>query len=104
MLAGPEPRALIDPVPSSASKGEVRKTLRLSLGSGLEPMHAVAWRAFWVGLLCRILHALHTGEVTSKKAAPSWAQDVLAPRWRGLIQRAQALRKGHASTDEPADP
>ena len=104
VLAGPKPCTLIDPVSPSALKAEVRETLRLSLDSGLEPMHVVAWQAFWVGLLCRILHTLNTGEVTSKKAALCWAQDSLDPRWRGLIERAQALRKGHASASEPADP
>lgn len=105
VLAGPHPRTLIDPVSPEALKAEVRETPELCLSTGLEPMHLVAWQAFWVGLFCRILHTLQTGEVTSKPAAMSWAQDALDPRWRPLIARAKALKKGAPGESErPADP
>ena len=104
VLAGPDPRELIEPVPAAALRAEVRMTLNRSLATGL-PMPVTAWQAFWVGLFCRILHTLHTGEVASKKVAMSWAQEALSPRWRGLIARAQALRKGdEAQASRPADP
>lgn len=103
-LAGPEPRTLIDPVPPESLKAEVRETLERCLGLGL-PMPMVAWQAFWVGLFCRILHTLATGEVTSKKAAMTWAEEALDPAWRGLIARARALKKGDdATAGLPADP
>lgn len=103
-LAGPAPRDLVDPVPPDALRAEVRDTLRRCLAQGLEPMHLVAWQAFWVGLCCRILHTLETGEVRSKKAGMAWAQGALDPRWSGLIARAAALRKGHRESGAPADP
>ena len=66
----------------------------LVLSLNLEPMHLVAWQAFWVGLFCRMLHTLATGAVWSKKASMAWAQGALDPQWRGLIARAAAVRKG----------
>lgn len=104
VLAGPDPATLVDPVSPAALKAEVRRTMDLCLAVGLEPMHLVAWQAFWVGLFCRILHTMETGTVTSKKAAMTWAEAALDPRWSGLIARARALRKGHESAGAPADP
>ena len=104
VLAGPDPKILIDPVSPEALKAEVRKTMDKCLAVGLEPMHLVAWQAFWVGLFCRILHTLETGTVTSKKASMTWAEAALDPRWAGLIARATALRKAHDSAAAPSDP
>jgi hypothetical protein len=67
-LAGPSPRALIDPVSPAALRAEVRWTMDLCLSLDLRPMELVAWQAFWVGLFCRMLHTLATGAVWSKKA------------------------------------
>lgn len=104
-LAGPAPRSLIDPVTPAALRTEIRETMNLVLSLGLQPMHLVAWQAFWVGLFCRMLHTLSTGAVHSKKASTAWAAGVLDPSWRGLIERAAALRKGDAAqSGQPADP
>lgn len=104
VLAGPDPHELIDPVTPAALRKEVRETMDRSLASGL-PMPMVAWQAFWVGLFCRILHTLETGEVASKKVAMTWARKTLEPSWHGLISRAQAMRKGDDATAAlPADP
>lgn len=103
VLRGPDPRELIDPVTPEMLRVEVRGTMDKSLATGL-PMPMVAWQAFWVGLYCRILHTIATGEVTSKKKAMAWAQEALDARWRGLIARAAALKKGDEATAAlPAD-
>jgi hypothetical protein len=105
ILAGPPPKSLIDPVPPAALRAEVRQTLDLALRLDLQPMHLVAWQAFWVGLCCRILHTLATGAVWSKPASLGWAQGALDPQWGGLIARAAAVRKGDAArSGQPADP
>ncbi|RAK55166.1 hypothetical protein DJ017_11865 [Phenylobacterium soli] len=103
-LAGPEPREIIDPVTPAMLRAEVRQTMDLCLSVGLEPMHMAAWQVFWVGLFCRILHTLETGRVTSKHEATDWAMAHLDGRWRELIGRAQALRKGMAEAWAPTDP
>jgi hypothetical protein len=104
-LAGPPPKELIDPVTPAALRAEVRKTLDLVLALDLKPMELVAWQAFWVGLFCRILHTLASGQVSSKKAGFGWAQQTLDPKWRELIGDAATLRKGDAAqAGQPADP
>jgi hypothetical protein len=104
VLHGPDPKDLIDPVTPEMLRAEVRGTMDKALATGM-PMPMVAWQAFYVGLYCRILHTIATGEVTSKKKAMAWAQETLDPRWRGLIARAAALKKGDDKTAAlPADP
>jgi Domain of unknown function (DUF4111) len=104
-LAGPAPRELVDPVPPAALRAEIRHTMDLVLKLNLEPMALVAWQAFWAGLFCRMLHTLATGAVWSKKASLAWAAGSLDPQWRGLIERAAAVRKGDAAhSGQPADP
>ncbi len=104
VLAGPHPKELIDPIHPDALRAEVRRTMDRSIATGM-PMPMVAWQAFWVGLFCRILHTLETGEVSSKKVAMTWAQRTLDAKWRDLIVQAQALRKGDdAQAALPADP
>jgi hypothetical protein len=105
VLAGPPPRELIDPVTPAMLRSEVSRTLDLVLRLDLEPMHLVAWQAFWVGLFCRMLHTIATGAVHSKKASLAWAQHALDTKWRELIGRAAAVRKGdEAQAGRPADP
>lgn len=104
VLTGPDPRKLIDPVSPTALRAEVRETMDRCFSTDL-PMPMIAWQAFWVGLYCRMLHTLATGEVASKKQAMSWALNVVDPQWHGLIARAKNLKKGdeaHASL--AADP
>jgi hypothetical protein len=104
-LAGPPARTLVDPVPPAALRAEIRETMDLVMRLKLEPIELVAWQSFWVGLFCRMLHTLSTGRVWSKKAGFAWAQVHLDPKWRGLIERAAAVRKGDAAqSGQPADP
>ncbi|HEY2482026.1 MAG TPA: aminoglycoside adenylyltransferase domain-containing protein [Caulobacteraceae bacterium] len=105
VLAGPDPKSLIDPVTPEMLRAEVRATMDLALALGLEPMSLKAWQSFWVGLYCRMLHTLVTGQVWSKKASATWARSHLEPEWGPLIARAQAIKEGdRAVAMEPADP
>ena len=105
VLAGPDPRELVDPVPPDALRTEVCGTMDRCLAADLEPLDAVGWVAFWVGLYCRMLHTLATGEVHSKKAGSAWALANLDPAWRLLIEKAQAFRdQDRARFLDPADP
>jgi len=105
VLAGPDPRELIDPVSAEALRAEVRGTMDRCLAVDHQPMDLVVWQVFWVGLYCRMLHTLETGTVQSKKAGSTWAAATLAPAWRELILRAQAVRDGdQRGFRNPADP
>jgi hypothetical protein len=105
VLAGPDPRELIDPVTPDDLRDEVRETMRQVLAVDLQPMHLHAWQAFWVGLCCRMLYTLAHGAVASKKVSMAWAQGELDPQWRELIATAAAMRKGDpASSERPTTP
>jgi hypothetical protein len=104
VLAGPDPKTLVDPVTPEMLREEIRRNLALIVSLNLEPIELVAWQSFWVGLVCRMLHTLATGQVHSKKAGTAWALANLDPRWSGLIARAQAARNARAGTMVPAEP
>jgi len=105
VLVGPDPRTLIDPVTPEMLRTEVRATMDLALALDLQPMSMKAWQSFWVGLYCRMLHTMATGQVWSKKTSAAWAQQHLGPDWGPLIARAQAIKEGdRAVAMEPADP
>lgn len=105
VLAGPDPKSLIDPVTPEMLRTEVRSTMDLAVTLGLEPMDMKAWQSFWVGLYCRMLHTMATGQVWSKKASAAWAQAHLGPQWAPLIGRAQTIKEGdRAVAMQPADP
>lgn len=95
VLAGPDPRELIDVVTPIALRAEVRGSMQgLAAKCLADPsMMKQRWtQAFFVTLFCRMLHTLSTGEITSKRAASAWALEAFALRWRALIQRAMAAR------------
>ena len=94
VLAGPDPRELIDPVPGEALRDEARPVLA-EYGKWAHEPHAghpsgmSRWRQPYVVLtLCRALHTIDTGTVVSKREAAEWAKRTLDPEWRDLIQHA----------------
>ena len=91
VLHGPPPAQLIDPI----SRDELRAEVRTNLLVYTEPYAAsqrvidqVWMQSFFVTLICRMLHTLHTGQIQSKKAGGEWALQTLDPQWHELIQRA----------------
>ena len=99
VLAGPDPKRLIDPVTPEMLRAEVRETMDRCLALGLQPLAMKAWLHFWVGLYCRMAHTLATGAVGSKKAAVGWALAALDPAWRAFIERSQLVGKGPGGFD-----
>jgi hypothetical protein len=94
VLAGPDPRELIDPVPADALRAEAAPVLTEVAAWAHEP-HAgnpsgmSRWKQPYVVLtLCRALHTIETGTVSSKREAGEWAKRTLDPEWRDLIQQA----------------
>jgi Domain of unknown function (DUF4111) len=89
-LAGPDPTELVDPVGPEVLRARMRedaKTFLPDLRSWISL--DIAWaQRYAVTTLCRILHTLHEGRVTSKKAALLWAKDHVDPVWSDLIQQA----------------
>ena len=105
-LAGPDPRTLVDEVPAAV----LRARMRSYAGEFLPEMQTwigldVAWgQRYAVTTYCRILHTLHTGQVTSKRAALRWARDTLDPEWSGLIQQVLDDRPLGWADGAPARP
>ena len=97
-LLGPSPRTLIDPI----SSGELLEAVRARLGDWadwarkredpewLAPRRGAA--AYVVETMCRALHTLSCGELTSKAQAVTWALEALPEPWRATVARSQEWR------------
>lgn len=95
VLAGPEPRDLIDEVSPLALRAEERAALQAVAARCLADPGALGSRgqlAATVTQVCRMLHVLSTGEVASKQTAVAWAADAFSLRWNALIRRSLAMR------------
>ena len=97
ILAGPEPKTLIDPV----SPQEIHRSVLGVLNEWWFPMledpswlkkHGAEYHAFAILTMCRALYALHHGTIVSKPAAARWAQNELGERWSRIIERSLAVR------------
>jgi predicted nucleotidyltransferase len=100
ILAGPPSSELVDEVPIETLKREIGAVVQNWGNELLARPDSLndAWRQPYVVLsFCRMLHSLASGRVESKLAGGRWALTALDARWRGLIERAQAKRKGQFS-------
>jgi hypothetical protein len=107
VLTGTAPTDLVDVVTAEQLRTEAQDTLArfvsdLDILAGLDS----AWaQPYAVATSCRILCALATGTVTSKRAGLAWARDVLDDRWRDLIEQAEVDRPDPwARVHRPARP
>jgi Domain of unknown function (DUF4111) len=101
-LAGPPARSLVDPVGPEALREEVKTLLdrvaAMDEASLTEPMWVQAFMALMAG---RMLYALATGRIGSKKTAVAFARQRLESRFADLIERAWREREARPA-DEPA--
>ena len=97
VVAGPDPRGLIDPVQPDDLRRAVLGFLREWWAPMLQDpdprLHGDEYRAYAVLTMCRALYTLKHGTVVSKTAAARWAQEALGEPWEGLIERALAWRR-----------
>lgn len=103
VLAGPDPRTLIDPIDPGEIRHAVAPLAEAWFGPALldpELLRRRGAHAFLVLTLCRILYTLDSGAVVSKPIAARWARQLCAGRWVSLIERATAWRK-HPDCQEP---
>jgi len=88
VLAGPDPKSLVDPVSAAQLRSEVLTTMREWVDWAEAPGMS-RWRQPTLVLsYCRMLHTLTVGRVTSKREAGEWALGALDARWASLIRRA----------------
>ena len=101
-LAGPNPRGLIDPIPPEALREEIKSLLdaisAMDAAALTEPMWVQCFMALMAG---RMLYALATGRIGSKKTAVGFARQRLEPRYADLIERGWREREARPS-DEAA--
>jgi RimJ/RimL family protein N-acetyltransferase/predicted nucleotidyltransferase len=105
VLAGPDPKTLIDPV----SEAHLRSDVRTAMREWLEwlPENSLSRRAqsLLVLTICRALHTVESASVTSKPKAGEWAIGALDARWSSLIQSALDDRPDPwAKVHQQADP
>jgi hypothetical protein len=90
-LTGPDPKELVDPVPAEVLRDDARWALS-AYDDSLAERSLVDWSRRFQGLLvlsiCRILHTLECGRVTSKPEAGEWALRTLPAEWTDLIRLA----------------
>jgi len=107
-LAGPNPAALVDPIPVEALRQDIRSTLTDWGGQILadpEQYNNRFYQGFIVLSYCRMLHDLVYGCTSSKRASAGWAKANLDPGWADLIDRAWACRPvPEVSVRAPANP
>jgi len=101
VLIGEEPATLLPAIPLEALFGEMKASMieileafEEAINQPLNFWNSQFGQPFAVLTCCRILHALHTGTIQSKKAGAKWAKGFVEPRWRELIDRAWRDREG----------
>jgi hypothetical protein len=101
VLAGPNPRALIDPVAAEAVRAEARTLIevfaKLAVEGDLVKSHL--HQSFTALAAARALHTLETGRVNSKKAAVTFAKHRLEPRFAALVEGGWAERNERPVSD-----
>ena len=107
VLAGPDPRELVDPITADELRTEVRCWALGQWREWFRSIDSINRRALAVAVLshARILHTLAIGEVSSKRVAGEWALHTLDPEWAPLIRWALEDRPDPwTKVHEPADP
>jgi len=110
VLAGPDPKTLIDPITSD----EIRDAVFGVLQEWWFPMlddstwlrkHGSNYHGYSVITMCRALHAIKHGIIVSKPVAIKWAKEELGNQWHKLIEQAVGSQYGKHSEflDETLD-
>ncbi len=106
VLAGPNPRSLIEPTSAEELKQAAQGILHGWAEPLLENPHEIehhGYQAYIILTLCRTLYTLRNGKLTSKQAAARWAQEELGQPWAAVIERAWAGRRNPGAKVSPKD-
>lgn len=104
VLAGLDPKSLIDPV----SPDDIRSAVTDILQEWWFPMlenpswlknHGSEYHAYAILTMCRSLYAIQHGKIISKPAAARWAGQQLGDKWPGVIEQSLAVRAGQGNFD-----
>jgi len=107
-LAGPDPRELIDPVPTPLLRKQAVHHMRLwadEIAAQPGAMDNRWYQPYAVLSYCRMLYTIERGDVVSKPVAARWALSTLSGEWSGLVERALGTREDPAGrVRRKADP
>lgn len=110
VLAGPDPRTLIEPVSPEDLRIETSRIMHVWLTEMLAEPQALNnrwYQTYAVVSYCRMLYTMREGTITSKLQAVRWGQEQLEPRWNNLIERAWQDRPNPSlksrQTSDPED-
>lgn len=108
VIEGPDPKTLIDFVSAEDIRNSIMGVLRewwypmLEIPDWLRD-HDDGYRSFAVITMCRVLHGLEHGTVTSKPKAVQWMRVKVDSKWHLLIDKAVAVsnhKEAHIDLDE----
>ena len=106
VLAGPDPKTLIDPISvdeiRSAVIGEFRSRMEHWAGGNKPPkwLGPRYYQAFEIETICRAIYTLEFGELPTKPQAVAWARGALPEPWRSLVEWSQGHRAD--KTEDPS--
>ena len=111
VVAGPEPRMLVDTINPQAVHSAAKEITGLWLEQAKNDPTWLPWlrqrdaQAFVILTLCRLLYSLATGSVASKPRAAQWAQKAFEGPWATLIERTLARQHeaGNITQNEEAE-
>jgi len=98
ILAGPDPKTLIDPV----NPKDIRRAVKGVLNEWWFPMledptwlreHGSEYHAYTILTMCRALYTLENGTIVSKPTAARWVQGKLGESWSQVIEQAIDAQK-----------
>jgi predicted nucleotidyltransferase len=101
-IAGPPARELIDPVTPDELRGAVRGVLDgfwAGFGASDAFLRERAYQVFAVQTMCRALHTLEQGAISSKPVALRWARAALPAEFQPAIARALDFPGGDQRDD-----
>jgi hypothetical protein len=105
VVAGPDPRELIDPIGPDELRAAVLASLlgdwagRAGDGADLSWLRPRNYQAFAVLTMCRDLYVLERGVVVPKPVAAAWAARRLGPPWPEEAARALSWRADERPDD-----
>jgi hypothetical protein len=99
ILAGPDPKTLIDPVSAADLRSAVKGVLHEWWFPMLEDPtwlreHGSEYHAFAILTMCRALYTLENGDIVSKSVAARWVQGKFGEDWSKVIDQALLAQKG----------
>jgi hypothetical protein len=93
VIAGPDPRTLMDPVDANGLRSAMRDMLEKWWRPLLDDpgwLEASQNQPFAILTMCRTLYTLEHGAVASKPVAAQWGQQAMGEQWTALIEWALA--------------